>query len=240
MMLFLRFFTGFLTQVFPFGFLCIYPFKNHFRFDQKKTVLFSLILILSLAGIFAAVSCIFAFISEDPDSYFGYAVINSFFFVCLLVCLIWYLYAIRAIWQKKCFIFFFALTSALTITSISNLILAAVPSEQKYHLLPYAACTIPVLMLTTAIILPFLYLILKHYFIPMQETLSKREYSYLSVFSILIFIMLAGVLSYLDYGYLLHTPMALFLYISLFITIFIIYAIFFRMYLLSHEKYIAQ
>lgn len=54
MMLFLRFFTGFLTQVFPFGFLCIYPFKNHFRFTQKKTVLFSLILILSLAGIFAA------------------------------------------------------------------------------------------------------------------------------------------------------------------------------------------
>ena len=132
-------------------------------------------------------------------------------------CLIWYLYAIRTIWQKKCFIFFFALTSALTITSISNLILAAVPSRQKYHLLPYAACTIPVLMLTTAIILPFLYLILKHYFIPMKETLSKREYSYFSVFSILIFIMLAGVLSYLDYGYLLHTPMALFLYISLFL-----------------------
>ncbi len=240
MMLFLRFFTGFLTQVFPFGFLCIYPFKNHFRFAKKKTVLFSVILVFSLAAIFAAASCIFAVCTKDSDSYYGYTIVNSFFFVCLLVCLFWYLYIIRAIWQKKCFIFFFALTSALTITSTSNLILAAVPSEQKYHLLPYAAYTIPVLLLTTAVILPFLYLILKHYFIPMKETLSKREYSYLSVFSILIFIMLAGVLSYLDYGYLLHTPMALFLYISLFITIFIIYAIFFRMYLLSHEKYIAQ
>lgn len=238
--MFLRFFTGFLIQLIPFAFLCCYPFYNYFRFSRKKIIFFTCLLIAGLGLFFSITSNLLLSRLSNPNSQPGYGIVNSIFLCSLLPCLLWYLYAIKAIWQKKLFVFSFTLTSALTITSISNIIITWVTADNELDFLPYSYCTVPVLLITTSIILPLLYLLLKYFYIPMEDGLSAKECGYLSIFSLLIFIMLTSGLSFLSYNYLYANPMALFLYVSLFVTIFVIYTVIFRMYFLAHEKYIAQ
>lgn len=238
--LFFRFFTGFLTQVFPFAFLCIFPFRNYFRFSGKKTASMTAVLIFGLAFIFSLSGTLFALYTPDVNNLRGYSVVNGIFCICLLPCLFWYLYAIRTIWQKKIFIFFFALTCALTITSITGFFIADIQSSDPYNCLPYSTCTILLLLLTTAVLLPFLYLLLKHFFMPVEEELTAMEYGYITIFSVLVFFLLAGILSNINYHDLRRSTITLFLYFALFIVVFILYAIFFQMYLLAHNKYVTQ
>lgn len=159
----------------------------------------------------------------------------------LIPCFIWYIYAVKAIWQKKLFILSFTLTCALSITSICNCITTyiymGIPLSDG---LPYRGCTILIILPITAAALPLLWLFLKYCFLPVSDVLSGKESGYLAFLSLLLFIILASGLSFIAYSYLFANPMTLFLFIALLIAVFIIYIVIFRIYCLIHEKYISE
>lgn len=117
-MIFLRLYFGYLVQIIPFAILCFWPFKNNFRFSKKKSFTFTIGIILGCTLIFSSLGTYFSQILPGNHSLFQ--TVNLIFMICLLPCLFWYIYTIKAMWQKKLFIFSFTITYALAITSLIN------------------------------------------------------------------------------------------------------------------------
>ena len=233
MRLFLRLFAGCLVQLAPFALLCSYPFVDHLRFSRRKTALLTALLLLLLAAIFSGVSC--AIDRQLPDDPFQFTAVNAVFFVCLLPCMVWYLYAVRVGWQTKLFIFMFALTSALAITSVQNSFW--LDTETRY--MPYEHPTLVSLTIVTAAALPALMLLLRVCYRPVANGLSRKEIGTLDVMSLLLFILLASILAPLDYEQL-QSPTLRMLYFASLLSVFVIYAVVFRMLFHSHRRFAAR
>ncbi|MBS5150499.1 MAG: sensor histidine kinase [Butyricicoccus pullicaecorum] len=236
-MTFLRLFTGFLLQIIPFAVLAFYPYRKHLRLSTKRSVVLTLWLILTLAILFAIGGCTLQ--QLFPPDHTLFQAVNVAFILCLFPCLIWYLYLVREIWQKKLFIFSFVLTCGLVITSINNVICTRLLPSTGYDGLPYRSWTIISLALSTALILPLFLLILIRYYCPMEAELTAKECTYLSGLPLFLFLLLTVGLSFIDYEYL-YNPMSLFLYFALFALVLTIYLIFFKMIYLSYEKLRSQ
>lgn len=225
-------------QLAPFACLCVYPFVGHLRFSKKKTLLLTTALIAGCAAIFSSVGAYLA--SVLPGDHALWQAVNVVFMLCLLPCLFWYIYTIKAIWQKKLFVFSFTLTCALSITSISNVICSWIYLGTPSDGLPYRGYTILVLAIVTALFLPLLRLVYEKCYLPIEKDLNPRESGHLSILSLLLFFALAGGLSFINYTYLFENPMAFFLFFALMASVFIIYLLYFKMYSSAHEKYVAQ
>ena len=102
-MIFLRLSVGFLLQVIPFAVLAFYPYCKQLRFSPKRSVLLTLWLLLGLAALFAGCGCCLQ--SMLPPDHTLFQAVNIVFLLCLLPCLVWYLYLVTVIWQKKLFVF---------------------------------------------------------------------------------------------------------------------------------------
>lgn len=135
MQVFFRLLSGYLAQLVPFAVLCAFPFRKNWRFSRKKTALLTAALILGMAVFFAASGVFFS--SVFPHDYTLFYKVNGMFLFCLLPCFFWYLYAIKAVWQKKLFIFSFALTSALLAISICNFFFNNFFTYEAQNYLPY-------------------------------------------------------------------------------------------------------
>jgi two-component system sensor histidine kinase AgrC len=233
----LRLSAGFLLQVIPFAVLAFYPYCGQLRFSRKRSVFLTLGLLLGLAAVFAGCGCYLQ--SLLPADHTLFQAVNVAFFLCLLPCLAWYLYLVTVIWQKKLFVFSFALTGGLVITSINNAICTMFATPARYDGLPYRGWELLILAVLTALLLPLFLLILARYYRPLEAALTPQECTYLSGLPLLLFLLLTVGLSFIDYDFL-YNPMSLFLFFTLFILVLVIYLIFFKMMYLSYEKLRSQ
>lgn len=236
-MLFFRMLYGCLLQMMPFAFLCFYPFQHHLRVSNKKVLGITIGLIGTLAIIFAAVSCYLEYIFPPGQALFNYA--NGVFMCCLVPCLVWYLYAVKEIWQKKLFIFMFILTSALSITSMGTVIETWLQLGKDMDGLPYYGSALLTLTFITVIFLPLLMLLLKHCYLPVADGLSKKESGSLSILSLILFLVLSGGLVPLGYDQI-YNPVSLTLYFMLLVAVFVIYVVCFKMLFHAHESLLVQ
>lgn len=236
-MIFLRLFTGFLLQVIPFAVLVIYPYGDKLRFSKKRTALLTLGLIVGLAVLFASCGCYLERLL--PPNHTLFQAVNVVFLLCIFPCLGWYLYMTNDIWQKKLFVFSFALTAGLFINSINNAICTLFVDPILYDGLPYQGYQLLILAILTALLLPLFWVVLAKYYCPVEAGLSPKESIYLAFLPLFLFLLLAAGLSFIEFDYL-YNPMSLFLFFSLFILVLVIYLIFFKMMGLSYEKLRSQ
>ncbi len=236
-MIFLRLSAGFLLQVIPFAILAFYPYHEQLRFPKKRSVLLTLVLLLGLAALFAGCGCYLQ--SILPPNHTLFQAVNIVFLLCLLPCLAWYLYLVTVIWQKKLFVFSFALTSGLIISSINTTICTRYLSSDAYDGLPYRGWGLLVLAVLTFLLLPLFLFILAKYYRPVEKDLTPKECTYLAGFPLLLFLLLTVGLSFIEYDFL-YNPMSMFLFFALFILVLVIYLIFFKMMYLSYEKLHSQ
>lgn len=237
-MTFLRLLAGCFIQLAPFAYLCFYPFQEYLRLSAKKTVALTITVIAGCSIFFAVSGTYLA--SVLPGNHSLFQTVNIIFMLCLITCLFWYVYAVRTHWQKKLFIFSFSLTSALSITSVCNAVSTWIYLDAASDGLPYKGCTTFLLLTAAILFLPFLCRLLKESYLPIEKELTAREYSYLSGISMLLFFILAGGLSFIDYSSLFENPFTLFLFFALFISVFIIYFLYFKQCFLIHQKYISE
>lgn len=231
-MIFLRLFSGYLIQVVPFAVLVLYPFADSFRYSKRKTSVMTGALLLGLAVIFAAAGCwLFGVMSHDNTLF---DTVNVVFLFTLIPCFLWLIAAVRAERMKKVFVFSFALTCALAMVSVSNVISTFMYLNTSDGL-PYQGYSPLVLVAFTAVTFPVLLLLLKRCYFPVADSLDKKSSRYLTFLSVALFLVLMSGLSFIDYENL-YNPMSAFLFGALLVTVFVIYAIFFRMLALADES----
>ncbi len=236
MIIFLQLFAGAVVDLAPFALLCAFPFTGYFRLPRRKSILITISLIVGSALAYAAAGTYLAFILPFDNRL--YQAISAVFICCTIVCFFWYLYAVRAIWQKKAFIFLFAMTSALFINSICNCILNFLPGPGSW--IPDTPITIAAALISNAAVVPFLCLFLKYFYLPVEDGMSAKEIGYLSIPLLLLFTTFFVVFSYVDFIYIISNITALSLYFGLLLTVFLLYGVIFKMYSLAHERYLAD
>lgn len=235
-MLFLRLFFGCLIQVLPFAVISLYPFMGQYRMSNKKSLLTTAILLTSLSLLFSLIT-LYLQKTVLPEHLFN--ITNLVFLCCLIPCLVWYLYLVKGIWQKKLFVFMFTLISAISMTSLNNSVSTMLMVNSETDHLPYRGVSMLVLIAVTAVTVPLLLLILKKEFIPMSDFFSKREYGYLCGLSGVLFTALASGLIPIEYTYL-NNPMTVYLYLILLISVFLIYLVVFRMFHIAQKRMLAE
>lgn len=237
-MIFLRLFSGWMVQIVPFALLCFRPFMRQLRFSAGKTLTIMAGLWGGLGLAFALGSC--ALYDAFPHNTVLFTAVNILFMASLIPCFLWYLYAVKAHWLKKLFVFSYVMTGAFAITSIANTILTKVYLGLGHNDgLPYRGVASLVLLLLTSIFLPVLSLILKQSYQTVEDSFTQRESAYLSVLSILLLVILALGMAFFGYTHL-YNPLTILLYAVLLVSGFAIYAIFFKMLSIAHEKLTAQ
>ena len=234
-MITLRLFAGCIQQIAPYAFLCMYPFRGHLRFSPRKTFLMTAALILGCGILFSLSGTALA--AALPDSPALWQSVNGIFLCCLFFCFCWYLYAVNAIWQKKLFVFSFMVTCGLTLTSVYNYI-SDFNTEQGA--LPYSGFFHLYYLIAEVVTIPLFWLFLKIFYMPIEEGLGANESGYLSVLSLFLSGLFSFGTSLVSYDLLSSDPSSLFLLLSLMVSIFVIYLLFFRMYFLSYEKIRSQ
>lgn len=238
MQVFFRLFSGYLAQLVPFAILCAFPFRNNWRFSRRKTALLTIAMILGTAVLFAGTGVIFS--SVYPADSTLYKRVNNMFLLCLLPCFCWYLYAIKTIWQKKLFVFSFALTSALLAVSICNCIVNKVFTYADHTFLPYGTPVTAVISIVYTVVAISLCLFLQYFYLPVEEGLGKKETGYLAFLSLFLFALLTFIFAPINFIHLIADRTMLYLFFTLFFAVFLLYGVMFKMYALAHEQHIAH
>lgn len=234
MMIFLRLFFGCLEQLVPYAFLCLYPFNRHFRFSHRKTLLSTVALVAAVSSLFALSGLFLTFIlPRDPFLLWS---VNALFLLFLIPCFLWFQYCVKDIWQKKLFIFSFTVTVALFITSIYNCTVYAVSSNVW---LPYGGDFYQTYLFAVLFSLLPGWIILKYYYLPIEDVLSAKESGYLSLLSLFLCVLIIPGLT-LAPGYVHSDPIILYLFFALLVSVFVVYVLVFKMYALTREKMLSQ
>lgn len=232
----LRFFLGILIQIASFAILCAFPFVRYFRYSIRKTATITAAYILVAVLVYALASTYLCYLPLTGLQ--CSRICNSIILCVLFPCFLWYLHAIRTGWQKKMFIFSFSLTSALFAASVSSCICHNLPGSVEWPL--YSGYSLVFEPIIHAVIVPVLCLFLKHFYMPVEDGMSQKENGYLAFLSLFLFLLIAGVFSYVGFNYLATQPFAFLLYVTLFLIVFVLYGVVFQMYSLAHEKQLAH
>lgn len=241
MQVFFRLFPGYLSQLVPFAILCAFPFQKNWRYSRKKTALITVSIIMGTDALFAGSGAVLAFVLPANDTLFY--MVTVVFLICLLPCFFWYLYAIKAIWQKKLFIFSFALISALLAASVWNCIINLPETFYDYAdstYLPYTPGVVAPSAVVYMIVALSLCLFLHCFYLPVEEGLGKKETGYLAFLSLFLFAILTFIFSQVNFVYLISDRTMLYLFFTLFLIVFLLYGVMFKMYALAHEQHIAH
>ncbi len=235
MMLFLRFFAGFIIQVFPFSLLCMYPFLDYCKYSNRQTLIRLIMLISALACFFSA-ACIAIKKYEFVIGKNQYYTANILFLILLIPCLFFYIHLTIGNFEMKLFVFLFAVTAANVMTSLCNIVITYVLVPRQTDNLPYGTTSNLVLLLSSFIVLPPLLLLLKKMFLPARNFLQKKEYLQLNILALLLLlILLAGFFPLTEPRWFSHA--LLFLYAALIFCIFTVYYIFFRIFAIEMKRY---
>ncbi|MEG1684149.1 MAG: hypothetical protein RR295_09965, partial [Oscillospiraceae bacterium] len=236
MRLFFRLFFGCVLQIAPFGFLCLYPFEKHLRYSIRRTALLGMTVIGLLGMVFATICCGLARYYPPGQTLFNLA--NGVFLLALVPCLLFYLHIVQEDWRKKLFLFLFALTGALAMTSAANVVDTTL-QRGPLDGLPYYGLSLLTLTLLTAICLPLLCRLLQTCYLPVADGLSSKEGGLLCALALLLFAVLLAGLMPLGYDQL-YTPRSFYLYLTLLVCVFVLYMVCFRMLFYAHEKQAAK
>ena len=222
-----------IVRITVFAVLCAYPFMGSFRFSNKKTAFLTLLVIFAVSVIDSAISVYISFTipEEEPIS----VQLDMVFYVIMIFCMAWYLYTVRAVWQKKAFIFLFSLTSALFIMSIANCVLELLPVEAKR--ITAGLHTILSTLSAGAITVPLLCLFLKLFYMPVEKRMGAKECGYLCIPLLILLMIFVIVFTFMDYVDLVADPTSFLLYFGLLLSAFVLYGVIFRMYRLAYERY---
>ena len=153
MLLLIRLLVGYFLQSFPFGLLCIYAFRDHYRFRSRQTYLILSGGTLLLSTIFSTLCILLYKYSIIPQKDLFFAA-NLLFMATMIPCLLMYIYLTRGIFSKKLFVFLFALTAAFVINSFNNIICSHLSRHMTADGLPYDNVSIPMILLCTLLFIP--------------------------------------------------------------------------------------
>lgn len=237
-MIFFRMVVGWLLQVTPFALLCFQPFGKQLRFTKKKTAAITLGLLLTI-GTLSALICLYLRQNYPPSTHL-FQKANTIFMLGILPCLLWYFYAVRTIWPQKVFIFFYGFSAALIVAAICNPVITWVNNRILadhfvYDGLMYSGSSLAVYFFVSAIFFPIASRILAQYTAAARIGLSQRGNTCLALLSIILILFQCMALTYTSYELMDHFPI-FFSYTLLLASIFIFYAVFFRMLRFAYEK----
>lgn len=237
-MIFFRMVFGWLLQVIPFALLCFQPFGKQLRFTKKKTAVITLGLLLT-TGTISALICL-CLRQKYPPSTRLFKMANTIFMLGILPCLLWYFYAVRTIWPQKVFIFFYGFSAALIVAAICNPVITWVNNRIladhiAYDGLMYGGSSLAVYFFVSAIFFPIASRILAQYTIAACIGLSQRGNTCLALLSVILILFQGMALTYIPYELIFYFPV-FFSYALLLTSVFIFYAVFFRMLRFTYEK----
>lgn len=238
MLLLIRLLVGYFLQSFPFGLLCIYAFRDHYRFRSRQTYLILSGGTLLLSTIFSTLCLLMYKYSIIPQKDLFFAA-NLLFMATMIPCLLMYIYLTRGIFSKKLFVFLFALTAAFVINSFNNIICSHLSRHMTADGLPYANVSIPMILLCTLLFIPPLLFLLHHKFIPLCDFLDPKEYRQLCQLALVLFLILIFEFFPMSDGRI-YTRTILYLYIALILCTFMIYFIFFQIFAREKKRFEAQ
>lgn len=221
----------------PFGVLCFFPLKEYFRFSVKKTAWMTTLVVLAICIADVAVDTYLHTVIDSPARL--YSIANITYMGAVLLCFAWYIYTIKTIWQRKMFIFLFALVAALFSTSITNYVFTLLPASEEPGL--YAnSVTILVSLLISCVCVPPMCLFLKVLYMPIDRFIGKEEFLYLNVPLLILFVFYFFVFTFMPFDILnTNLPLTL-LYFGLLLMIFVLYTVIFRMFRLVSDKQVAN
>ncbi len=241
-MLFVRLFFGYIAQIALHAFLVFYTCSGHFRFPARK-----------LAGLTAALLCTQAAVYGGTGLYLRrlfppdatlYAAQNLVFCVNLLLCLLWFLFAVTAPWQRKLFAFSFVFTEAALAVTVADTIVQRVEEHiptPPWDGLPYQGWTTPILAVCTLGMTLLSFLLIRYFYLPVEARISPAEALYLSLLSFLSLALLCMVaLGYTTTDFDTLFMSSLLLYVSLIVTVLVVYAVLFKIIAVTHDKLTAQ
>lgn len=228
MLLLIRLLVGYFLQSFPFGLLCIYAFRDHYRFRSRQTYLILSGGTLLLSTIFSTLCILLYKYSIIPQKDLFFAA-NLLFMATMIPCLLMYIYLTRGIFSKKLFVFLFALTAAFVINSFNNIICSHLSRHMTADRLPYDNVSIPMILLCTLLFIPPLLFLLHHKFIPLCDFLDPKEYRQLCQLALVLFLILIFEFFPMSDGRIYNRTI-LYLYIALILCTFMIYFIFFQIF----------
>ena len=238
MLLLIRLLVGYFLQSFPFGLLCIYAFRDHYRFRSRQTYLILSGGTLLLSTIFSTLCILLYKYSIIPQKDLFFAA-NLLFMATMIPCLLMYIYLTRGIFSKKLFVFLFALTAAFVINSFNNIICSHLSRHMTADGLPYDNVSIPMILLCTLLFIPPLLFLLHHKFIPLCDFLDPKEYRQLCLLALVLFLILIFEFFPMSDGRI-YTRTILYLYIALILCTFMIYFIFFQIFAREKKRFEAQ
>lgn len=219
----LRLLAGYFLQVFPYAYICILPFSNKVRVRRPKII--TLLFVFSLAVIFAVSGAVIKHSFSDAQQVF--TISNIIFMFLLGACIIYYCVIVKATITKKIFVFSFVAIIDFFVSLLSNLLwtycfmplLGVVPNVDSL----YNPLYVVLLFLLTMIVFPFVSHLTKRYMMPLLELLTETDLKYMSALSAILLALLSLSFAMRGEG----SPTAMFLYLSLCITIAGMYIVLF-------------
>ncbi len=226
-------YTDDLITILPFAFLCFYPLKSYSRFSIKKTVLLTFLVI---AVTFATEALVLTFFSEwTTDREILSVLINVVFITAVILCFAWCVYAIKAIWQKKLFVFLFVLCGALFAVVLSNFFLGMSPTAEGQL---FFANRKLVLFRAVAecIVIPLLCLFFGKFYLPIEQNIDKKELTILNVPLLTLFVILFIIFTFLETEGLYKNPAESMLYFGILTMLFVLCTVMFRVFRLIRDR----
>lgn len=229
--------TDDLITILPFAFLCFYTLKGYSRFSVKKTVLLTSLVVAATSAADALVMTFFSERTNDREilSVLG----NVVYITAVILCYAWCVYAIKAIWQKKVFVFLFVLCGALFSVVLSNFFLGMSPTAEGQ--LFFANCdTVIYRAVSECIVIPLLCLFFGSLYLPIERNIDKKELTILNVPMVTLFVILFIIFTFLETEGLYTNPKESLLYFGILTMLFILYTVMFRICRLIRDRQAAN
>lgn len=124
-MTFIRQICGFLIQIMPCAFFCLFPFAGSFKASPKKTVFAVSVMLAGISLIFAGVTLYRPYFSTDTyDSYdICSRIQETIFFLTLLILLLIYIFSMNAYISQKIFVFSITMHYGFLISLLTDFML---------------------------------------------------------------------------------------------------------------------
>ena len=235
-MIFFELFFGCLLKLAPYSFFGIYPFKEHLRFPKKQTIWLTALFVSTICLIFAAASY---FLLNFPK-YTVFTRSYVVFVICRYMCGFWYVYIIKEVWQKKLFIFLLGVITA-NINYVIVIIFDKIfqNSPEKIEFLPFSVHAFILTAILTALAIPLLLLLVKRAYLPVSDSITKKESTYLAIVSILLYSILRAEALSISFATKISIQQISF-YFTLVFTVFFIYIMIFKILFYANEKLLSQ
>ena len=217
-MIALRYFCGFSLQIFPYAFLCIYPFRDRFGISKKKMLFIAL-------SVFIAAVIPFSLLAQfHIGGNYSELIWNVIFYTALLLFGILYCIAIRAQIAEKLFIFFVVMSYGFFVTSSVTFLYRTLKFRSDNFMYPPRALALT-LFINLLLVKPIL-MLLERIRVMVDADLETRIWQILCTLPAL-FMLIASIAQFLTTiplgeDIIVHTLFVLFAVFA-----FIVYGVFF-------------